>query len=83
MAKRSWRQPDDLTEYDRGLRALQNAPISDEDPADFWGPDWEQKLQESAADIAAGRVERFESDEEFLRALMALGAKRAGIRLDR
>jgi hypothetical protein len=69
----------ELTEYERGLRALQAAPLSDEDPADFWGPDWEQKLAESDADIAAGRITRVEGDEAFLRALMALGAKCAGL----
>ena len=77
-AKRSrWLPDEGLTEYERGLRALQNVPLSDEDPAGFWGPDWQQKLAESDADIAAGRIERFESDEEFLKALGALAAESA------
>ena len=45
----------ELTEYERGLRVLQRAPMSDEDPADFWGPDWEQKLAESDAEIVPRR----------------------------
>jgi hypothetical protein len=74
------RQPaNGLSEYERGLRALQGVPVSDEDPADFWGPDWKEKLEVSDAEIAAGRTERFESDEAFLRALMALGAKCADV----
>ncbi|MGD9890414.1 MAG: hypothetical protein AB7R89_00600 [Dehalococcoidia bacterium] len=80
VARRARRQSQHgLTEYERGLQTLRNAPISEEDPADFWGPDWERKLGDGDADIAAGRIERFESDEAFLRALMALGAKRADL----
>jgi hypothetical protein len=64
-----------LTEYERGLLALENAPLSDEDPAEFWGSDWKAKLDKGDMDVAAGRIERFEGDDAFLRALMSLGAK--------
>jgi AbrB family looped-hinge helix DNA binding protein len=37
----------------------------------FWTPEWQEKEREADEDIAAGRVERFESDEEFLAALRA------------
>jgi len=35
----------------------------------FWTPEWQAGEREADEDIAAGRVERFESDEEFLAAL--------------
>jgi hypothetical protein len=41
----------------------------DPDQAWFWTPEWQAKEREADADKAAGRVERFESDEAFLAAL--------------
>jgi hypothetical protein len=35
----------------------------------FWTPEWQAKEREADEDIAAGRSERFESDEEFFAAL--------------
>jgi antitoxin MazE len=35
----------------------------------FWTPGWQDAEQEADDDIAAGRVERHESDEAFLAAL--------------
>ncbi len=35
----------------------------------FWTPEWQAGEQEAAADLAAGRSTRYESDEEFLAAL--------------
>ena len=35
----------------------------------FWEPAWQAKEREADEDAAAGRLERFESDEEFLAAL--------------
>ena len=32
----------------------------------FWTPEWQAGEREADADIAAGRVIRFDSDEEFL-----------------
>lgn len=80
VAKRQRRTPDDgLTEYERGLRALQALPASDEDPAEFWGPDWEEKLAVAAADVATGRVYRADSLDEFIDALMRRGPDRADV----
>lgn len=73
VAKQSRRSSDGLTEYERGLRALQAVPEGDEDPAEFWGPDWRERIAESDADIAAGRTEFFASTEDFLAALRASG----------
>ncbi|MPZ68025.1 MAG: AbrB/MazE/SpoVT family DNA-binding domain-containing protein [Actinobacteria bacterium] len=35
----------------------------------FWTPNWQAGERDASADIAAGRVETFESDEEFLDSL--------------
>jgi AbrB family looped-hinge helix DNA binding protein len=35
----------------------------------FWTPEWQEGEREVDPDLAAGRVERFESDEAFLKAL--------------
>lgn len=42
------------------------ARIIPEEDAWVYSPPWQQKLQEAEADLAAGRVQRFGSDEEFL-----------------
>jgi len=42
---------------------------TDPSQAWFWTPEWQAKEREADEDIAAGRGERFESDEEFLAAL--------------
>jgi hypothetical protein len=60
--------PDDDSELPPASRGL---PESDEDPAEFWGPDWKEKLDHARADAAAGRGDLFLSDEEFLAALEA------------
>lgn len=62
------------TEDARVKAMLDALPPSDEDPALFWGPNWKEDLQESEEDIAAGRVEHFDSDEEFLAALERIHA---------
>jgi hypothetical protein len=38
------------------------------DPAQawFWTQEWQEREREADADLAAGRVTRFESDEDFL-----------------
>jgi predicted transcriptional regulator len=41
----------------------------DPDQAWFWTPRWQAMEREADADLAAGRVTHFESDEEFLDAL--------------
>jgi hypothetical protein len=50
------------------LRGIIKGPI-DPDQAWFWTPEWQAKEREADADKAAGRVERFESDEAFTAAL--------------
>jgi hypothetical protein len=50
------------------LRGIIKGPI-DPDQACFWTPEWQAKEQEADADKAAGRMERFESDEALLAAL--------------
>jgi hypothetical protein len=40
-----------------------------DDQAWFWTPEWQAKEREADEDIAAGRFERFYSDEEFLAAM--------------
>lgn len=48
---------------------LRPMKLIDASQAWFWTPEWQAGEREADADIAAGRVERFESDEEFLEAL--------------
>jgi antitoxin PrlF len=50
------------------LRGIVAGPI-DPDQAWFRTPQWQAKEREADADKAAGRVERFESDEAFRAAL--------------
>lgn len=61
--------PDDAVERAGVLlRGIIKGPV-DPDQAWFWTPEWQAKEQEADADMAAGRVERFESDEALLAAL--------------
>jgi hypothetical protein len=41
----------------------------DPEQAWFWTQEWQQREREADDDLAAGRVTRFESDEDFLAAL--------------
>jgi hypothetical protein len=43
--------------------------MDDPSQAWFWTAEWQRGEREAAADLAAGRLDRFESDEEFLAAL--------------
>jgi hypothetical protein len=43
-----------------------------------YGPVWQEKLREAEADLAAGRVQRFEDDDEFLGYLDALADEAGG-----
>jgi prevent-host-death family protein len=49
------------------------ARIVPEEDAWVYSPAWQDKLQQAEADLAAGRVRRFDSDEEFLGHLDAIG----------
>jgi len=48
---------------------LRPMKVIDATQAWFWTPEWQQKEREADQDIAAGRIERFDSDEAFLEAL--------------
>jgi antitoxin (DNA-binding transcriptional repressor) of toxin-antitoxin stability system len=48
------------------------ARIVPEDDAWVYHPAWQDKLREAEADLAAGRVRRFEDEDEFLGHLEAL-----------
>jgi hypothetical protein len=65
VAKRSRRRTF-ATEAEAAKAAFAAVPVSDEDPAVFWGPDWKEKLEEARADVDAGRVTRFESADAML-----------------
>jgi antitoxin (DNA-binding transcriptional repressor) of toxin-antitoxin stability system len=48
------------------------ARIVPEEDAWVYSPAWQEKLREAEADLAAGRVRRFDNDEEFLGHLEAI-----------
>jgi hypothetical protein len=50
------------------LRGIIKGPV-DPDQAWFWTPEWQEGEREAEADKAAGRGDRYNSDEEFLSAL--------------
>lgn len=45
--------------------------VIDASQAWFWTPEWQQREREADEDLAAGRFDRYESDEAFLAALEA------------
>lgn len=48
---------------------LRPMKMIDASQAWFWTPEWQAGEREAEADLAAGRFDRYESDEEFLEAL--------------
>ena len=50
---------------------LRPMKLIDATQAWFWTPEWQAGEREADADMAAGRFDRYESDEEFLAALEA------------
>jgi prevent-host-death family protein len=54
------------------------ARIVPEEDAWVYSQTWQQKLQEAEADLAAGQVRRFGSDEEFLDHLDAIDGEAGG-----
>jgi antitoxin (DNA-binding transcriptional repressor) of toxin-antitoxin stability system len=54
------------------------ARIVPEEDAWVYSPAWQEKLREAEADLAAGRVQRFEDDDEFLRHLDPLADEAGG-----
>ncbi len=55
--------------YETGIEVPLLKEQPDLDQMWFWTPKWQQMEREAEEDIAAGRVERFESDEGFDAAL--------------
>jgi hypothetical protein len=41
----------------------------EEDPADFWGPDWKEMIDQARAELHAGGGSHFGSDEDFTSSL--------------
>lgn len=70
VAKRRQRPP--ASEWERVKAVLDSVPVVDDNPEDFWGPNFKQTLNEAEADTAAGRTRIFYGDEEFLAALEQL-----------
>jgi len=54
------------------------ARIVPEEDAWVYSPVWQEKLREAEADLAAGRIQRFEGDDEFLGHLDALADEAGG-----
>ena len=54
------------------------ARIVPEEDAWVYSPAWQEKLREAEADLAAGRVQRFDDDDEFLGHLDALADEAGG-----
>jgi prevent-host-death family protein len=54
------------------------ARIVPEEDAWVYSPAWQDKLREAEADLAAGRVQRFGSDEEFLDHVDAINGEAGG-----
>ncbi len=52
-----------------GLHEGQRLTLPDPEDAWFGAPEWQEKEQAADADIAAGRVTTYASDEEFLASL--------------
>ncbi len=53
----------------QALPVDQDQDEDDTDQAWFWTPEWQEGERRADADLAAGRVTRFDSDEAFLEAL--------------
>src|SRR5580698_7397175 len=54
------------------------ARIVPEEDAWVYSPAWQEKLRAAEADLAAGRVRQFDSDEDFLAHLDAVDDRQAG-----
>lgn len=54
------------------------ARIIPEEDAWVYSPAWQEKLREAEEDLAAERVRRFGSDEDFLHHLKAVGGEAGG-----
>lgn len=61
--------PDDALDGTADLLRRITVRELDPDQAWVWTAKWQEKLREAHGDLAAGRVERYESSEEFLGSL--------------
>src|SRR5436190_22057409 len=61
----------DLVEVEMTAEGILLRPkkVIDATQAWFWTPAWQAKEREADQDLAAGRLDRFESDEELMRTL--------------
>jgi hypothetical protein len=57
------------TEDEAARAALAAAPVSDDDPALFWGADWRKTLAEAEAELTAGPRTIYYTLDEFFAAL--------------
>lgn len=65
-------EPGESVEIGRTLFGLHLVPIrTDEEMEAFWGPNWLADMEQSNADVAAGRTTFYESGEAFLADLEA------------
>jgi antitoxin PrlF len=55
--------------YFEGVITLVPKKMVDASQAWFWSPEWQQGEREASADIASGKVHRFDTDEDFLKSL--------------
>lgn len=62
---------------------LRPQKVIDATQAWYWTPEWQAGEREADADLAAGRVETFDSGEEFLEALRARAKPAARRRMRR
>ena len=60
--------PIEVEIVDEGI-LLRPQKVIDASQAWYWTPEWQAGEREADEDIAAGRVERFMNDEEFLESL--------------
>jgi AbrB family looped-hinge helix DNA binding protein len=70
-------EPGDPIEVELTEDGILLRPLKTIDPSQawFWTPEWQAKEREADAEIAAGRVRYFGSDEEFLAAFDAIDAE--------
>jgi len=55
--------------YFDGVITLVPKKMVDASQAWFWSPEWQAGEREASADIAAGKVRGFDTDEDFLKSL--------------
>ena len=58
---------------------LRPCKLIDASQAWFWTPEWQEGERQADEDLAAGRSERFESGEDFLRALSRWQSEAANV----